>query len=163
LAAQSDWTGTTLTSEHDDTPSITAGSATGGTLLDTTSTDGNGSTTSYTYDASGDITATTAPDGMGSQAATTTTQYTPLGHDSCGPTAPASTPCSASQTGPAAVPPGGAIPVPSSAPPAGVTYQQFDTRGNELSSSSGVYPAGSSTASSVQTDYTLYSGNTVTL
>jgi RHS repeat-associated protein len=163
LAAQSNWTGTTLTSEQDDIRNVTAGGAIGGTLLDTASTDGNGNTTSFTYDANGNTTSTTAPDGVGSQTGTTTAQFTALGKDSCSGTAQASTPCSASQTGPAPVAPGGAIPVPSSAPPAGVTYHQFDTSGHELYSSSGVYPPGSSTVSSVQTDYTLYKGNSVTL
>jgi RHS repeat-associated protein len=163
LAAQSDWTGTTLTSEQDDTPSTTAGGTTGGTLLNTTSTDGNGNATSYTYDASGNTTSTTAPDGVGSQTGTTTAHYTTLKKKSCDGTAQASTPCSASQTGPTPVAPGGVITPPSSAPPAGETWTLYDTYGNQLYSTTGVYEPGINTASYSQTTYQLFKGNSVTL
>jgi RHS repeat-associated protein len=163
LAAQSDWTGTTLTSEQDDTPNTTAGGTSGGTLLDTTSTDGNGNTTSYTYDAPGNTTSTTAPDGVGSQTGTTTAEYTTLGDDSCDGTAQASTPCSASQTGPSPVAPGGVITPPSSAPPAGETWTLYDTDGNQLYSTTGIYQPGSNTASYSRTTYQLFKGNSITL
>jgi RHS repeat-associated protein len=163
LAATSAWTGTTLTSEQDNTPNVTAGGTSGGTLLDITSTDGNGNTTSYTYDASGHTTSTTAPDGVGSQAGTTTAQYTTLGNDSCDGTAQASTPCSASQSGPSPVSPGGVITPPSSAPPSGETWTLYDTDGNQLYATSGVYQPGSSSASYLQTTYQLFKGNSVTL
>jgi YD repeat-containing protein len=163
LAAQSAWTGTTLTSEHDDTPSTTAGGTSGGTLLDTTSTDGNGNTSSYTYDTSGNTTSTTALDGVGSQTGTTTTQSTTLNNDSCKGTTQASTPCSTSQTGPSPVAPGGVITSPSSAPPQGVTYTLYDTDGNELYTTTGIYEPGSSSASYLRTTYQLFKGNSVTL
>jgi RHS repeat-associated protein len=163
LAAQSAWTGTTLTSEQDDTPNTTAGGTSGGTLLDTTSTDGDGNTTSYTYDTSGNTTTTTAPDGVGSQTGTTTAQYTALDTDSCDATAQAATPCSASQTGPTPVAPGGVITPPASAPPAGETWTLYDTDGNQLYTTTGVYEPGSNTAAYSRTTYQLFTGNSIAL
>jgi RHS repeat-associated protein len=166
LAAQSEWTGTTFTSEQDDTPDTTASTTanpSGGTLLDTTSTNGDGDTTSYTYNASGDSTSATAPDGVGSQMGTSTTQYTSLNDDSCDGTTEASTPCSSGETGPSPVAPGGVITPPSSAPPAGVTYSLYDTEGNQLYTTTGVYEPGRSSASYLRTTYQLFKGNSVTI
>jgi RHS repeat-associated protein len=163
LAATSKFTGTTLTSEQDQTPSVTAGGTSGGTLLDTTSTDGNGNTTSNTFDPSGNTTSSTAPDGVGSQTGTTTSQFTALNNASCDGTPLAATPCSSSQTGPTPVAPGGAITPPSSAPPQGVTYTLYDTDGNQLYTTTGVYQPGNSSASYLRTTYQLFKGNSVTL
>jgi hypothetical protein len=52
---------------------------------------------------------------------------------------------------------------PSSAPPAGVTYTLYDTDGNELYTTTGVYQPGSGSASYQSTSYTLFSGDSVTL
>ena len=164
LTAQSAWTGgTTLASERDFFPSLAAGGTSGGTLLDAATADGNGVLTSYGYDAAGNQTSSTSPDGVGSQAGTSTARYTSLNQASCDGTALASSPCSASQAGPAPVTPGGVISPPASAPPAGVTYTLFDTTGNALYSSTGVYEPGSNTAAYTQTSYQLFRGNTVTL
>ncbi|HVB45892.1 MAG TPA: RHS repeat-associated core domain-containing protein [Streptosporangiaceae bacterium] len=164
LTATSAWTGgTSLASERDFFPNLTAGGTSGGTLLDTATADGNGNVTTYSYDASGNETSSTSPDGVGSQSGTMTAQSTSLNQPSCTGTAVASSPCSSSQTGPAPVAPGGAISPPSSAPPAGVTYTLYDTSGNELYSTAGVYQPGSNTASYSQTTYQLFKGDSVTL
>ncbi len=164
LAAQSSWTaGTTLTSEQDFVPDTTAGGTSGGTLLDTASADGDGNLTISTYNQNGDLTSAASPDGVGSQTGTTTSEYTSLNLASCDGTVQASTPCSASETGPAPVAPGAVITPPSSAPPAGVTYTLYDTNGNLLYSTTGVYEPGGGSASYSQTSYTLYKGNSVTL
>jgi RHS repeat-associated protein len=165
LAATSEWTGTTLTSEQDDTPDTTASTTanpSGGTMLDTTTTNGDGDTSSYTYNSSGSTTSVTAPDGVGSQTGITTTQYTTLNDDSCDGTTEASTSCSSSETGPSPVAPGGVVTPPSSAPPEGVTYTLYDTDGNQLYQATGVYsPTGTYQYS--QTTYQLFKGNSVTL
>ncbi len=162
LAARADWTGTTLTSERDYLPSLAAGSTSGGTLLATATADGNGNITTSTYDASGNQTSSISPDGVGSQTGTTTAQFTSLNQASCTGAVQASSPCSPSQAGPVPVAPGGVITPPSSAPQ-GVTYTLFDTNGNELYSSTGVYEPGSNIAAYAQTTYQLFEGNTITL
>jgi RHS repeat-associated protein len=159
LTAASAWTGgTTLTSEEDRGPIMTAGVANGGSLLDAWDANGNAKITQYNYDSSGNVTSVTDP--LGNQV---TMRTTALGMPSCTATATAASPCSSSQTGPAAVAPGGAITTPASAPPAGVTFSLYDAAGHELYSTAGVYQPGSSTPSSVLTTYTLYQGNTVVL
>ncbi len=52
---------------------------------------------------------------------------------------------------------------PSSAPPEGLSYTLYDTDGNQLYSTVGVYQPGSSSASYLRTGYQLFNGNTVTL
>ncbi|HEY1733343.1 MAG TPA: hypothetical protein VGG23_02765, partial [Acidimicrobiales bacterium] len=164
LAAESQWTGSSLTSEQDygaDTTEDSTNAA--GTLQDIWATDGDGNLTTYAYDANGDTVAVTSPIGTGSQTATTTAWYNGDGNQSCSATAEAATPCSSTETGPSAVPAGGVITPPPSAPPAGVTYALYDSDGNELYSTAGVYQPGSDSASYSQTSYTLYKGNSVTL
>ena len=164
LTAESAWTaGTALSSEQDYVPDTTAGGSDGGTLLDTASADGDGAITTGTYDAAGDLTSSTSPDGVGSQAGTTTAEFTSLNLASCDGTVQAATPCSSTETGPSPVAPGGVITPPSSAPPAGVTYTLYDTDGNELYATTGVYEPGSNTASYSQASYQLFKGNSVTL
>jgi trimeric autotransporter adhesin len=155
LAAQSEWTGSTLVSEKDYGPATTAGGTSGGTLLDTWTANGNGGITTSTYDAAGNTTSTTDP--AGNQ---TTQASTALDNTSCTATAQASSTCS---TGPTPVAPAGVITPPSSAPPQGVAYTLYDTNGNELYSTTGVYQPGSSTASYLKTTYSLYKGNSITL
>jgi RHS repeat-associated protein len=156
--SQADWTGTTLTSEQDFGPDLTATGTSGGTLLNTWTADGNAKITTYTYDSAGNTTSTTDPLGN-----TTTSTSTPLGQARCTGTAEAASACSSLQTGPTPAPPGTAITSPASAPPAGVTYTLYDTYGDELWSDTGVYQPGASTASYQQVSYTLYKGNSVTL
>jgi RHS repeat-associated protein len=158
LAAEADWTGTALTSENDNIPDTTTG-----TLYDTATFDGDQRQTTYAYNPTGYATQTTSPDGIGSQTATTTSQYTALDNASCDGNAQAATPCSGSETGPTPVAPGGVIIPPATAPPAGVTYTLYDTDSNELYTTTGVYQPGAHTASYQQTTYQLFKGNSVTL
>jgi YD repeat-containing protein len=159
LTAQSAWTGTTtLTSETDYGPNLTAIGTSGGTLLDTWKADGNGLITTYTFDSGGNIISATDP--LGNQ---TTKWSTALDRPSCDGLPTATSPCSSAQTGPAPVTPGGTITPPSSAPPYGVTYYQYDTNGNVLWTTTGVYRTVSGGASAQRTDYNLYTGNNVTL
>jgi RHS repeat-associated protein len=65
--------------------------------------------------------------------------------------------------GPSPVTPGGVISPPSSVPPQGVSWTLYDTDGNELWFTAGVYQPGSSTPSVVRTTYQLYMGNSITL
>jgi len=164
LAAQAAWTGTTLTSEQDYIPDQTAttGDLSAGTQFVTVAADGNGNITTTTYDTSGNPLTTTAPDGISTQTATTTQQFTNLNQPDCTSNAIAASTCSQSQ-GPTPVAPGGVITPPSSIPPQGLTWTLYDTNGNELYSTTGVYPPGGSTASYTQTTYQLFKGNSITL
>jgi RHS repeat-associated protein len=172
LAAQTSYTGAIstadLTSEQDTIPDTTAPTTAnpgGGTLLNTATADGNGNITTYTYDSAGDQTSATAPDGIGSQTATTTewTSAAAEGNATCSSEEQASATCSPTATGPAPVVPAGVITPPSAAPPQGVTWSLYDTDGNQLYTTAGVYQPGASTASYSQTTYQLYAGNRVTL
>jgi RHS repeat-associated protein len=160
LAATSVFTGTTLTSETDQQPNTTTG-----TLLDTASTDGNGNTTTDTYNAAGNVTQQTAPASTGT--ATTTAGYATSSSATtnlanCSSTALSSAAC-ASDSPPSPVAPGGTITPPSSAPPAGTTYTLYDTDGNELYSTTGVYEPGATSAAYSQTTYQLFKNNSVTI
>jgi RHS repeat-associated protein len=157
LTAETVWNGSTP-SEHDYGPALTAAGNAAGTLLDAWDIDAGGNKTSFTYDSAGNVTSSTDP-----LSNTTTMASTSLGETTCSADATAALSCSPSQTGPAPVAPGEAITPPSSAPPAGVSYALYDTDGNALYTTTGVYPPGSDTPSSVQTNYTLYAGNSVTL
>jgi RHS repeat-associated protein len=160
LAATSVFTGSTLTSETDEQPNTASG-----TLLDGSSTDGNGNTTTSTYDAAGNITQENAPAASGT--ATTTSGYATgaaatADLANCASTAEASAACQADSP-PAPVAPGGTISPPSAAPPLGTTYTLYDTDGNALYSTTGVYQPGASSASYSRTTYQLFKNNTVTL
>src|SRR6185437_9962104 len=74
----------------------------------------------------------------------------------------ASSTCSSSG-GPATVTPGGVITPPAATPPEGVTWTLYDTYGNELYSTTGVYEPGNNTAAYSQTTYQLFKNNTITL
>jgi hypothetical protein len=88
----------------------------------------------------------------------TTAWFNAQGNQACTGTAQATTLCSATQTGPASVTPGGTI----TAPPSGVTYTLYDTGGNRLYTTTGVYsPSGTYQYS--RTSYQLYKNNSVTL
>ena len=162
LAADSKWTGSTLTSEQDYGPNTTAGGTSGGTLLDAWTTDGDGNATSYAYNAAGDQTALTepGPDGLG----TISNSYTSQSQANCAANAEAGSSAACTQNaGPAPVSPGGTVTPPSSAPPEGLTYTLYDTNGNELYSTVGAYGPGASSAAYLRTTYQLFNGNTVTL
>ena len=152
----------TPTSENDYKPLTIGGILGGGSLLDTAVTDGDDNTTTYTYDAAGDMTSTTAPSPDGP--ATATSGFDSEGGETCDGTTQASSGATCAQdAGPSPVAPGGAITPPSSAPPVGLTYTLYDTDGDELYSTTGVYEPGSGTASYLQTTYQLFNGNTVAL
>ena len=162
LAAETQTTAGTVTSEHDYNPLTTAGITSGGTLLNAAETDGNGNTTSYTYNASGRTTSSTAPGSDGP--ATATVGYTTQDRGNCRGTAEASSSTTCIQdAGPVPVSPGGVIAPPSSAPPQGLTYTLYDTRGNELYNTTGAYQPGGSSASYLRTTYQLFNSNSVTL
>jgi RHS repeat-associated protein len=164
LASDAQYTAsvTTPTSEHDYNPLTIAGILGGGTLLDASERDGDGNVTTYTYNALGDTTSVTSPSSDGP--ATTTAAFTGDQQDDCdGAAEAASTATCAQDSGPAPEAPGGAITSPSSAPPEGLTWTLYDTEGNELYTTTGVYGPGSSSASYLRTTYQLFNGNTVTL
>ena len=123
-------------------------------MLPTASDDGDGNVTDDTYDANGNVLSQTDPLGE-------TTSYT---YNAYSEPESVTEPGGASSTPPTPVAPGGVITPPSSAPPEGVTYTLYDTYGNALYTTTGVYnPPGAATASYVQTTYSLYAGNSVTL
>jgi trimeric autotransporter adhesin len=171
LAAASDWTdttsGQTLTSENDSVPDTTAATTSnpsGGTLLNTSATDGVGITTTSSYDTNGNPTSATSPGDNGTPATTTSAYTATLSLANCDSTATAATTATCQDDAPpAAVAPGGVITPPSSAPPQGVTYTLYDTIGNELYSTTGVYEPGATTAAYSQTTYQLFQSNSVTL
>jgi len=164
LAAQSAWTGSTLTSEQDFVPdqSTTSGDNSAGTQLDTAASDGNGNLTTTSYDASGNQVSSTSPDGEGSQVSETTQQSTDLDMASCTQGVLATSTCTASP-GPAPVAVGGVISPPSSVPPLGITWTQYDTDGNQLWSTTGAYAPAASTAAYARTTYQLFNGDSITL
>ena len=164
LAAHATWTGTTLTSEQDYLPdqAVTNGDTSSGTQLVTTSADGNGNITTTTYDTSGNPVTTTAPDGVDPQPTQTTQQFTSLNQPDCTSAVITASTCPNSP-GPAPVLPGGTITPPSSVPPLGITWTQYDNYGNQLWTTTGVYPPNGATASYAQTTYQLFKGNSITL
>ena len=158
------WTaGTTMASEEDYVPAQTASGPSAGTQLDNVASDGLGNIMTNTFDAAGNATSTTAPDGIGSQTGTTTDSYTSLNQISCDGTDQAAGNGCASANPPAPIAPGGVITPPSSAPPLGETWTLFDKDGNELYSTTGVYEPGGGTAAYSTTTYQLFKGNSVTL
>lgn len=178
LAAQSEWTGATgatLTAESDNVPDTTvistsAGGASDGSLLDTATFDGDQDKTTYSYDAAGDVTSSAEPTGGGGTPAGTaagSAAYTSASQndvENCVGTAQASPSGTCAQDpGPGPVTPGGVITPPPSAPPIGLAYTLYDTDGNELYSTTGVYEPGATSAAYSQTTYQLFKGNSVTL
>jgi RHS repeat-associated protein len=127
------------------------------TLLDSSVVDPDGGITNYTYDTDGNTLTKTNP--LGEE---TTNSYNSFDEPTCMTKPMASSPCS-SLSPPTAVAPGGSITPPSSAPPAFTTYSRYDTNGNLLWQSQGVYEPGSTTAAYSQTTYDLFAGNSVTL
>ena len=181
LTSTASYTGTltagTLTSQTADNPDtaipLSQSSAcpgnTDGSLLDTATFDGDGNQTTTCYNADGDAATVTTPSGGSTPSGTqtTTTGYTAVtagnqgDQDNCDATSESGTTCTAAP-GPSPVTAGGAITPPSSAPPDGLTWTLYDTDGNQLYTTTGVYsPSGSYEYS--QTSYQLYAGNTVIL
>jgi RHS repeat-associated protein len=173
LAAEADWTGATgaaLTSQTQNIPDTTvtgSNPANDGSLLNTATFDGDQNETSYTYDTAGDVIATTGPSGGSTPTALQTTYagFTTQAQgdeQNCEATAEATATCS-QDPGPEPVTAGGTITPPSSAPPEGLTYTLYDSDGNELYNTTGVYEPGATSAAYSQTTYQLFKGNTVTL
>jgi RHS repeat-associated protein len=126
------------------------------TLLPIGFVDGAGNTSSSTYDASGNATSIT--DGLGTTATTTynvfdepTCEASPLAASSCSSLAPPTPINSGTST----------ITPPASAPPPYVTYHEYDTDGNLIWTTTGVYSPGSSSPSGQRTTYQLYNGQSV--
>jgi RHS repeat-associated protein len=160
LASTSQFTGNTLISETDQQPNTI-----NGTLLNATTTDGNGATTAYTYNTSGNRAQLNrpVPTGMATTSSTYATQAAGSTDDAnCTTVADAANTCQ-NYSPPAPVTPAGVITPPSSAPPLGATYTLYDTDGNELYATTGVYMPGATTAAYSQTTYQLFKGNTVSL
>ena len=120
------------------------------TLLQTSVIDPDGGVTTNVFDAFGNVTSTTNPLGE-----TSTHAYNSFDETVCSTTPMATSPCSALSS-PAAVSPGGAITPPSSAPPPFATYWLYDTNGDELYQTQGVYAPGSTTTTTLRTSYELY-------
>jgi RHS repeat-associated protein len=138
-------------------PSTTSYEPDPSTLLDTTITDPNG-TSSYSYDTNGLVTSSTDPIGQ-----TATYAYNSFDEQTCAATAMAASPCS-SLTPPTPIAAGTpTISPPSSTPLAYVTFGEYDTNGNLIWTTAGAYAPGSSSASQVRTTYNLYSGESVTI
>jgi RHS repeat-associated protein len=142
--------GSSLPSETIADPSTT-------TLLLSATVNPDGATTTYTYDVDGNFVSTTNALGE-----TTTSSFNAFDEPVCSTTPMAASPCS-SLSPPAAVAPGGTVSPPSSAPPAYTTFFMYDTSGNELWSTMGVYLPGATSPSYSRTTYSLYQGNSVTL
>jgi RHS repeat-associated protein len=168
LTAESQWAGgTTLTSEQDYVPDQAAASGdnSAGTQLDTILADGDGNITTATYNSSGDLLTSSAPDGEvssggGTQLAVTTQAWSPLQLPDCSSDTVAAATCQQNPP-PAPVTHGQAITPPSQAPPAGDSWTLYDDLGNDLYTTTGVYEPGSNTAAYAQTTYQLYKNNTV--
>jgi len=127
------------------------------TLGQTSTLNPDGDVTIDNYDTNGSPVSETNP-----LSNTATYTYNSFNEVTCSALPEAASPCSALSP-PAAVTAGGTISPPSSAPPAYVTYTEYDTAGNKIWTTTGVYQPGSSTASYSQTTYDLYNGESVTL
>ena len=162
LAAETQLTAGTVTSERDYNPITIAGVNNGGSLLNASTTDGDGNTTTYTYNSYGDPVTSTSPgpDGPGTSTLAVTSQNQ---MDCVGLAEAASSATCTQQSGPTPVAPGGVITPPSSIPPEGLTWSLYDTNGNLLYSTTGVYQPGASSPSYAHVDYQLFNGNSVTL
>ena len=138
-------------------PSTTTYTYDPSTLGTTSVTDPESHTTSATYDNDGN--KLTSTNGLGN---TWTYAYNSFDEQTCAASPLASSPCS-SLTPPSAVTGGGTITPPSSAPPKYVTYTEYDTDGNKIWTTTGVYEPGSGSASYSKTTYDLYNGESVTI
>ena len=138
-------------------PSTTTYSYDPSSLGTTSTTNPDGDTSTATYDADGNV--LTSTNALGN---TTTYSYNFLDEQTCKALPEAASPC-ADLSPPTDISGGGTISPPSAVPPAYVTFTQYDTDGNKLWSTTGVYPPGSSTASYSKTSYDLYNGESVTL
>ncbi len=124
----------------------------------TSETDPNGNINLATYDVAGNMLSST--NALGN---TTTYAYDSLNDMTCMALPEATTPCS--ELNPPATIPAGTpiISPPSSIPPPFVTYSQYDSNGNLIWTTTGVYPPGSTTPLYAKTSYNLYNGESVTL
>ena len=122
LAAETQTTAGTVTSEHDYNPLTTAGITSGGTLLNAAETDGNGNTTSYTYNASGRTPSSTAT-GLRRPRHRHGRLHQRRTRGNCRRNSRSLRlpPPVSQDAGPSPVSPGGVITPPSSAPPQGLT------------------------------------------
>jgi RHS repeat-associated protein len=126
------------------------------------STDPNGNTTQNTYGSSGNLITTTNALGE-----TTSYSYNSFNEVTCKALPEASSPCSGLVPPASIVAPSSGMSVtiapPSSSPPPYVTYNEYDTSGNLIWTTTASYNPGSSTPTSQSTSYNLYNGESVTL
>ena len=128
------------------------------TLLKDEVIDPNGNETDKGYNGNGDLTFQINPLG-----AVTSYAYNNFDEQTCASLALAATLCT-SLSPPAAIAAGSStITPPSAAPPTYVTYNEYDTNGNPIWTTTGVYNPGSSSASQSRTTYQLYNGQSVSL
>ena len=139
-------------------PSTTSYTINSSTQLTEGIIDGDGNGTSYTYDPYGNVTTVTDPLGNVSSAS-----FNSFDEPVCSAHPEQPSPCS-SLSPPAAIPAGTTtITPPSSAPPLGVTYREYDSDGNLIWTSTGVYAPNGATLNATRTSYFLYAGEHVTL
>ena len=128
------------------------------TLLDDSVIDPNDNETDYTYNSRGDLTSKT-----NELAEIWSYSYNSFDERTCA-SLPLATDQCASLSPPAAIPAGSlTISPPAAAPPKYVTYNEYDTNGDPIWTSTGDYNPGSSSASQSRTTYQLYSGQSVSL
>jgi RHS repeat-associated protein len=146
-------------------PSDTIYSPNAASLLDQTVTNPDGATMTYAYDSSWNLTSSIGPPTTAAPSgAETSSAFTSLEQPNCTTTALAAETCASSNVSPpSTTPPGEPISAPSSTTPLGVNYTEYDTNGNELWSSTGVYEPGATSAMYEITTYQLFSGNTLKL
>ncbi len=124
----------------------------------TQTTDAMGNVSTATYDAKSNVLTSTNALNQ-----TTSYAYNALSEVTCKALPMASAPCS-SLSPPGAIPAGSATITPPSSPPSPyVTYSEYDTNGNLIDATTGVYPPGSDTPTTVRTTYDLYNGQSLTL
>jgi YD repeat-containing protein len=121
-------------------------------------TDPNGNLTQTFYDQNGNVITSVNPLGQ-----VTTYAYNSLDEPTCSTLPLAATGCDGLSP-PAPITAGTTtITPPTSIPPPFVTFSQYDTDGNLIWTTTGIYPPGSTTASYARTTYTLYNGQSVTI
>ena len=127
------------------------------TFGQTSAQNDDGDATDSSYDADGNQTSST--NALGD---TSTSSFDDLNQAVCSTTTEASSECS-SLSPPVPITGGATISPPSSIPPPFVTYSQYDTEGNLIWTTTGIYAPGATSTTRARTTYNLYNGESVTL